>query len=233
MRYQTSYQQVKEAQNETIKKVNSTGTWIFKDPYIFDYFKNVDKHSKILDMGCYSGLFLNKLNELGFVDLNGIDMADFAQAEKKYSLNILDLNKNNFPFASETFDYVTGFQVMEHVENYFHPMHEVHRVLKKGGMFIFSVPNQFNIFNRIRFAITGNITSWNVRNDHMLFLTRDVFKKTFLNVFDLVDVYYDKGGIPFWGRLNKLPFIKVGYKKLVLPRCEFFGFNACYFLKKI
>lgn len=232
MKYKTIYQRVSEIQNSPIHKAEKSGTWLFKDSYIFDYFDKFDRNIKILDLGCHSGYFLNKLYEMGFKNLYAIDIADFA-TKKNYNLNIVNINKENFPFANESFDVVTAFQVLEHVENYFHLMHEAHRVLKKDRLFIFSVPNHLNIFNRLKFALTGNITSWNVYNNHLLFLTRDVFKKTYLNKFDLVGTYYDRGGVPFWGRLNKLPFVKVAYKKLILPRSEFFGFNVCYFLKKI
>jgi len=233
MLYKKSYIPVSDIQNNKIEKVEKSSTWIFQEPYIFEYFKKHDVRSRVVDIGCYSGLFLKFLYNQGFRNLDGIDIADYNKNEKNYRLHIVDVNREQLPFLDEEVDFISAFQVLEHFENYFNIMYEAHRVLRKGGMFIFSIPNQYNIWNRFRFAFTSNMTSWNIDNNHLLFLTKDVFKKTFLNRFELASVYYDKGGIPFWGRLNRIPFVKAGNKKKVLPRSEFFSYNACYFLRKI
>ena len=236
-KYKTSYQSIsdlyRDYKNKKITMPEGTGTWVYKENFIFDFFNKENRDKNILDVGCFTGLFLNKLNEIGFKNLKGIDVVDFTRGEKKFNFYNCDLNKENIPLADNTVDIVTAFQVLEHFENYFQVMHEVHRVLKPGGFFIFSVPNQFNIANRIKFALTGNLTNWNIPNDHLLFLTKNVFKKTYLNKFDLVKTHYDKGGFPFWGRLNKIPFVNFGRKKKILPRIEIFAWNTCYFLKKI
>lgn len=46
------------------------------------------------------------------------------------------------PFADESFDCVVSFQVIEHIKRDKEFVHEVRRVLKKGGKFIVSTPNR-------------------------------------------------------------------------------------------
>ena len=46
------------------------------------------------------------------------------------------------PFADESFDCVVSFQVIEHIKRDREFVHEVRRVLKKGGKFIVSTPNR-------------------------------------------------------------------------------------------
>ena len=56
--------------------------WWFKSrrKYLLDLLKDVSKDSKILDIGCSSGIFLKDLESLGFKPENlfGIDISDVA-----------------------------------------------------------------------------------------------------------------------------------------------------------
>jgi|TARA_Y100000310_G_scaffold214702_1_gene215650 2-polyprenyl-3-methyl-5-hydroxy-6-metoxy-1,4-benzoquinol methylase len=212
------------------KNVN---TWILRDPFIYKYFERFDRNSKVLELGAGRGGFLKALDEMGFKNVSGLDIGNYLEKEnEKYRFDVIDLNTEKLPYEDNSLDVVAGFQVIEHLENYFLVQQEVARVLKPGGMFIFSIPNHMNLFYRIKYAITGNITGFEVDNNHLLFLTRNVFKKTYLQNFDLVRMYYDKGPIPMLGRLNFLPFVNFPPKVKVLPRCEAFAYKVCYFLKK-
>ncbi len=207
-------------------------SWILKEPFIFDYFnKFIKKDSKILEIGCGRGYFLDKLDKIGFQDLYGADLANYLE-NKKYKHQSLDLNIEKLNFKNDELDVVVAFQVVEHLENYFLIAQETSRTLKKDGMFIFSIPNQFNIFYRIKFALTGSMSGWTLDNNHLLFTTKDVFKKTYLKDFDLVKTHYNRGPMPMLGRLNFLPGVNFPAKNRILPRCEAFSDRVCFFLKK-
>ncbi|GHT51687.1 hypothetical protein AGMMS49982_09800 [Bacteroidia bacterium] len=51
------------------------------------------------------------------------------------------MERDVFPFEDESVDVVMINQVMEHVKDVFWILHQVTRVLKKGGHFIVGVPN--------------------------------------------------------------------------------------------
>lgn len=207
-------------------------SWILKEPFIFDYFnKFIKKDSKILEIGCGRGYFLDKLDKAGFQNLYGADLANYLE-NKKYKHQSLDLNIEKLNFKNDELDVITAFQVVEHLENYFLIAQEASRTLKKDGMFIFSIPNQFNIFYRIKFALTGSMSGWTPDNNHLLFTTRDVFKKTYLKDFDLVKTHYNRGPMPMLGRLNFLPWVNFPAKNRILPRCEAFSDRVCFLLKK-
>ncbi|MDP7365941.1 MAG: class I SAM-dependent methyltransferase [Candidatus Pacebacteria bacterium] len=212
--------------------VKQSLSWILKEPFIFDYFnKFIKKNSNILEIGCGRGYFLDKLDKAGFQNLQGADLANYLE-NKKYKHQALDLNVEKLNFKAGELDVIAAFQIIEHLENYFLVIQEASRILKKDGMFIFSVPNQFNIFYRIKFALTGNMSGWTLENNHLLFTTRDVFKKTYLKDFDLVETYYSKGPVPMLGRLNFIPGVNFPAKNRILPRSEAFSDRVCFFLKK-
>jgi len=74
--------------------------------------------------------------------------------------------------ASESFDYVISFQVIEHIKDDVHTISEIHRVLKTGGKLIISTPNKM-------MSLTRN--PWHVRE-----YSADEFRKllgcTFSNI---------------------------------------------------
>lgn len=190
-----------------------------------------------LDMGCGKGtacIFLQShFSKVYAVDL---DSYLIPEAKKIADFSKIDLNFERLPYKNKSLDLVTAFQVIEHLENPFFVMREVHRVLRKGGLFVMSVPNPFQITHRIKFLFSGNLTPYRTDNNHLLFLTRDTFQKTYLENFDLVETIYQKGAVPFWGRFRPaLHFLtrKSMPKRLkILPQCEWFAKCVCYVLKK-
>jgi SAM-dependent methyltransferase len=144
-----------------------------------------------------------------------------------------DLNFDPLPYEDKSKDLVFALQVVEHLENPFFIMREAHRVLKEGGLFIFSVPNPYTLATKLRFFFTDNMRRWHLRNDHLLFLTKDVMQKTYGANFEILSVHYQKGLFPFIGRFYKLVGIKPSAKNTkILPRWKAFGDSACYVLRK-
>jgi len=213
------------------RKMVETTSWILREPFIYEYFDQFDRGTAILEIGCGKGYFLDKLDTMGFQNLYGADLANYLE-DKKYRHQAVDLNVEKLGHEDRSLDIVVGFQIIEHLENYFRVLQEATRVLKRGGLFIFSIPNPFNIFYRVRFVLTGNMPGWTLDNNHLLFVTRDVFRKTYLKDFDLIQMFYGKGPIPMLGRLNIIPGVRFPAKTRVLPRCEAFADRMCYFLKK-
>ena len=49
-------------------------------------------------------------------------------------------NVNDLPYSDNFFDLIVAFDVLEHIKKDSGAIKEIHRVLKKKGYFIFSVP---------------------------------------------------------------------------------------------
>lgn len=86
----------------------------------------------------------------------------------------------NLPFNNNSFDVIFCNHVLEHVEDDTKAMHELYRVMKKGGMGIFQIPQNLNLARTFEDA---TITSRRERTsifgqyDHVRVYGRDYFDK--------------------------------------------------------
>jgi SAM-dependent methyltransferase len=102
------------------------------------------KAGKVLDVGCSYGWALDsargKADELWGIDT---DADAIHQAESNYpDINFVHGSATSLPFADETFDAVVLSEVIEHVpgEESGRVVDEIHRVLKAGGVLVFTAP---------------------------------------------------------------------------------------------
>lgn len=107
----------------------------------------------VLDIGCGEGSFLDKVKHK--VSTYGLELNSAARdkAEKKghqiSGLYIEGYAKDHI----EKFDYVTAFQVLEHIYDVKEFVLSALKVIKKGGILFISVPNnQVSYFKTIDFS---------------------------------------------------------------------------------
>lgn len=125
--------------------------YLAKIDYLKKLFTNVPKKSKILDLGCGEGVFIQYLVENGF-DAYGIDL--------NYSSNLVTQgNILRTGLEDDSFDVITSLDVLEHL-NYSEQntaLAEIYRILKPGGTAIISVPNLAHFSSRFSFLLTGRL----------------------------------------------------------------------------
>ncbi|MEO8770337.1 MAG: class I SAM-dependent methyltransferase [Ferruginibacter sp.] len=63
---------------------------------------------------------------------------------------ILNVDLEDIPFDQNSFDYVITTEVFEHIPRPYKAFEEIHRVLKKGGSHIFTVPFKSGYDDEIR-----------------------------------------------------------------------------------
>ena len=111
--------------------------------YIDIALTKVNKPSaRLLDVGCADGAIVAPFASRA--SLHGLDVnATFAEGAKKrgFDVRIVDFEKDKFPHESGTFDVLTSGETIEHVVNTDWFMTEINRVMKDGGIAVFSVPN--------------------------------------------------------------------------------------------
>ena len=97
--------------------------------------------SKLFDFGCGSGYLVGELQHLGY-DARGNDFEkeaiDYGLSHGIRNLQIATEEKIDYPDG--TFDIVTAFDVLEHIENEKPIISELIRILKPGGRVIVTAP---------------------------------------------------------------------------------------------
>jgi len=85
------------------------------------------------------------------VDLDLEQSRDLPPAIVRHRCNL----NGPLPLPDGTFDLVTSLEGIEHVENQFHLLRELSRVLKPGGHLILSTPNICCLEERLVFLLRG------------------------------------------------------------------------------
>ena len=188
--------------------------------------KYLPKDGKILECGPSFGLFTDFLQKNGYKHIHLADFVDVLHSGDKTAIEAIheiDFNIDRMPYDDNFFDAATAWGIAEHMENPYHFMREVHRVLKDGGTFILSVPSIFHLESRLLFLKTGMFPRWNRRNNHIAIFPRGVFEKIFYRYFDLVEIAYTRPSF----RLNRFNRFSKYF-----PSNEWFGNYVVYVLKK-
>lgn len=143
------------------------------------FMSNAQNAPRLLDVGSGQGIFLETLPAYFKVDV--ADYADFLSANAKkraVSFTALDLN-GAWPFEDASYDAVTAWNVLEHLENPFHFAREAARVLRPGGLLFVSIPNILNWRNRFFFLRTGDMVRYHRKNSHLTPFTRTTLHRIF------------------------------------------------------
>lgn len=99
-----------------------------------------DRRARILDVGCGTGANLLMLSQYG--DAEGIDISEDALSFcRERGLDKVKLGAaEELPYNDSTFDLVTAFDVVEHMDDDIAGLREMRRVLRPGGRVLLFVP---------------------------------------------------------------------------------------------
>lgn len=106
---------------------------------------NLPKNSKILDLGCGPGYFLDEMKTRGYTDLTGVTLSpgDIKICEekghtiKKYDLSFIPQSEGYF---DESVDFVFLRHALEHSPYPIFSLMEYNRILKQFGKIYIEVP---------------------------------------------------------------------------------------------
>lgn len=101
--------------------------------YILKYSSQID--GRILDFGCGSKPYRKFFNVSEYV---GLDIEGGGHVGNK-SVDVF-YDGNHIPFEDSYFDNVFSSETLEHVFNIDQVLDEINRVIKKNGLFLFSIP---------------------------------------------------------------------------------------------
>lgn len=118
-------------------------------PIIFGMISKNLKGKKLLDLGCGPGIHLKEYSKRG-AECFGIDLSEKMIELAKEFIPKAEVKVGNIykiGFKDDSFDIITSSFTVDHLKDLEKAAKEIKRILKKGGIFVFSVPHPtFNMF---------------------------------------------------------------------------------------
>lgn len=115
---------------------------------------NINKNSKVIDVGCGDGVLGKFLIEQKDCEVFGIDISNYALSiaeSRGIKVQSCDVSTDTFPFPMDFFDFAVLSCSLEHIMAPIHALSETHRVLKPNGYAIITLPNVGYFINRLAF----------------------------------------------------------------------------------
>lgn len=115
----------------------------------FRKIQQFKREGKWLDVGCGAGRDLDMAVENGFEGY-GVELSEVKKEfykNKKFSVHIGSFEEA--PFAENSFDVITMWDVLEHVEDTNRVLDKVFSLLKPDGIFVAKVPNHAALNRRV------------------------------------------------------------------------------------
>tara|TARA_B100000508_G_scaffold141097_1_gene146961 strand:- start:53579 stop:54442 length:864 start_codon:yes stop_codon:yes gene_type:complete len=144
---------------------------------LLDRFESFRKTNKILDVGAGIGYFLEVAKKKGW-EVYGTEYTDEAVnicRDKGIQVEQGKLDPSKYDKGS--FDVITSFEVLEHINNPVEEINNFKSLLRSGGLVYLTTPN-FNSLLRYRLKSDYNVI---VYPEHLSYYTPKTLKKLFLD----------------------------------------------------
>lgn len=109
------------------------------------------KSGRLLDIGASSGFFLSEVAKNKKWNCFGIEFTKEGVEEAKnlFNLHIKQGEVFDKKFPNNYFDVITMHSVLEHIPDQHEHLEWIYKKLKKGGIFVFNVPNIDSVEHQI------------------------------------------------------------------------------------
>ena len=144
---------------------------------LLDKLEKFRKTNRILDVGCGIGYFLEVAKERGW-EVYGTEYTDRAIEiceEKGITMKQGKLDPTDF--EPESFDVITSFEVLEHINNPIEENLNFYKLLRKGGLVYLTTPN-FNSLLRYRLKERYDVITY---PEHLSYYTPKTLNKLYTN----------------------------------------------------
>ncbi len=150
----------------------------------YEFFKDFDyKDKKVLDLGAGKGHFRDLFKNS---DYTAVDFYPYENIDI-----VADLTEI-LPFESETWDYVVLSNVLEHISKPRELLKECHRILKKGGKLLITVPffiklhqQPYDFYRYTEYALQDLLSDFNKVEIQRLGTISGIYKSILRDLFGL------------------------------------------------
>lgn len=201
--------------------------------------REVSDNSKVLDVGCSTGVIGKLLKNAKKCIVDGIEVDKEAYNVAKdaniyrrlYSFYIGDFSKefNKFMNDNEKYDYIIFADVLEHIDEPYEIINIISKKLKINGKILVSIPNIANI--DIIKGLINQRFNYNTKGildtTHIRFFTKNSFVEMIDNYNARYDNYFN---VEYIGSTYVVPKYKEEYKILDFFNKEYFAVQNLFTL---
>lgn len=119
----------------------------------------------VSDIGCGTGVWLERLASKGYHDLYGIDIDISQIATDEATILQANLDNNELCFNSQKFGLISAIEVIEHLENPGRLFDYIAKYLDNNGFFLLTTPNIHSVLSRFRFLVTGELKQFDTKGE--------------------------------------------------------------------
>lgn len=179
----------------------------------------------VLDIGAGAGI-IPQMNFRGIAGkVYGID-PDQRVVDNPYVDEGVVGSGESLPYADESFDMVFADNVLEHLENPDKVFREIHRVLKRGGLFLAKTPNKYHYmplvsslsphwFHQWVNKMRGRDASDTFPTCYKVNSERDINRVASRSNFEVIKIKQVEGRPEYLRKLLGLNMIGLMYERLV------------------
>ncbi len=141
---------------------------------VFEEFKLLenDKNTSILILGSGHGAYEQRLIDHGYTNIKSVDIKDYRDSkENSRNITLRDLNKDFDDIGK--YDYIFAIEIIEHLENQFHFIRNVSKLMHTDTVLFVTTPNISRKSLRLRYLLT---------NDFEFFTERDLIGSGHINL---------------------------------------------------
>jgi len=104
----------------------------------------------LLDVGCATGIFLDIARKNGW-SVTGVDISDYAtkQVKSNFGIKAIHGNLNDAKFSDKSFDVITMWDFLEHVQDPNIVLSETRRILKNDGILFIHTINEDSLMSKL------------------------------------------------------------------------------------
>lgn len=151
------------------------------------------KKVNILVLWAWSWAFDQRLLDNWYTNITSTDfIIDSYKVKKWTNFFQYDLNKNDWEFYTEKFDYIFAIEVIEHLENQFHFLRNINKSLNNNWVLLISTPNITNQYSKANFIVKWQLAHFSQidleETWHIQIIAPHIFKYNYeINWFKLIN----------------------------------------------
>ena len=125
----------------------------------------VDCNTSVLDIGCGTGAWLERLASMEFSNLHGIDLDIRQFATDKATVTQANLDTNELNLGNKKFGLISSIEVLEHLENPGFFFYNLAKNLDDKGFILITTPDIHSVLCRFKFFLTGKLKQFDSKGD--------------------------------------------------------------------